>query len=536
MKNSIKLLSVILSLSLLSVMLCGCSRKEPSPRDSVINYYIPYEPETLDPQIVNDSVADMIIMNIYEGLVRLDEHEDIIPGAAASWEISSDKLRYDFHLRSDLKWSDGEALNAEDFVFGLRRSVAKETASPTAKTLSCIKNAEIIQKGEAPAETLGISAPDSRTVHIELDYPDTALLTTLTTPPAMPCRKDFFEGSIGQYGRVDDKILSNGAFTIQEGQWDSGTSIYLSRNEYYTGEADPIPAGVRLSVDDSITDHCQAIIDGKTDCGTVQNTDIEKARKNKLHITAFGDTVHGITFNTENDILKNTNLRLALLSALNRDELLGALADDCTRTETLIPAAAELENQSYRKVAGNIQFQPDSNPALLLRRGLKELDMSSFPELTILCTNDETTQSVVSNLIESWNGFTGAYLNKKPVSEEELQSRIRSGSYQIAIAPLKTDSTTPLGTLEAFHSASQKNVANYHSEEYDRLLDELKKNVTLSAADQFAQAEQLIISQALYYPLYTQNRYYASAENVEHIIFHPHGENIDFMSAVKTEE
>ena len=66
-------------------------------------------------------------MNIFEGLVRLDKNDDIIPGAAASWDISGDKMRYTFHLRDGLKWNDGTPLTAEDFVYGLKRTFDPST-------------------------------------------------------------------------------------------------------------------------------------------------------------------------------------------------------------------------------------------------------------------------------------------------------------------------------------------------------------------------------------------------------------------------
>lgn len=534
-----KIIRTILAIILISTLAAGtsaCSKDEKTPQDSIINYYITYEPETLDPQIADDEVSNMIILNIYEGLVRLDKDNNIAPGAAASWDISNDKLTYTFHLRDGLKWGDGQTLSADDFVYGFQRSVSKQTGSPTAKNLFCIKNAEKINSGSADDTSLGISAPDKKTVVIELEYPEPEFLNILTTPPTMPCCKKFFEASVGQYGRVDDEILCNGAFCINKGRWDSGKSIFLSKNEYYKSETKAIPAGVKLSIVEEMPDVCKAIIDGETDCGAIKNSDFELADKNSLNITAFDDVLFGISLNCENDIMNNQNIRHALLSAVDRNSLLKGLSDDCTPSTGIIPETAMLEGESYRKIAGNISYKPDDEPKLILDRGMAETDITAFPDITILCPDDENSKTVVSNLIEKWNSFTGAYFNKKPLSDSELQSRIKSGSYQIAITHINIGSNSPIGTLKLFTAESESNPCAFHSEEYDNMIVSLSKSVTKNSAEKIINAEEYLINSGVFYPLYKQNRYYASAENVTGIIFHPQGGNTDFKSAKKSKK
>ncbi len=535
LKIIIKVLSVLLSAVILSAM-TGCSKKEKTPQDSVINYHIAYEPETLDPQIADDDVSDMIILNLFEGLVRLDRDEKIIGGAAESWDISADKMTYRFYLRNGLKWSSGDDMTAADFVYGLYRSVSKQTGSPAAKTLFSIKNAEKINKGELDINELGVTAPDNKTVVIELEYPDSEIMNVLTTPAAMPCSKKFFESSVGQYGRDDSKILCNGPFCINEGRWESGKTIYLSKNKYYTGENKPVPAGVRLNITSEMDDVCQSIINGETDCGAINNSDLPKAQNKSLNLTAFNDTIHGISFNTDSDVLNNSDIRKALLSAIDIKKILKELSEDCSQTDELIPDTAEIEDQSYRKMAGHIGYELSENPSDLLSRGLADSELSVCPEMTILCCDDENTQSVVSNIIECWNSFTGAYFNKKPLPEDELQSRIKNGSYQIAIVPLKINSTSPLGTLECFTSYAGNNPCSYSSDEYDNMISEIKKNLTTASTEKIHDAEKMIMEESMFYPLYTRNRYYASAENVTDVIFHPFGGDIDFSCAVKIEK
>lgn len=518
------------------ICLCSCNKKDKSPENSIIYYNIAYDPDTLDPQIANDSVSELLIMNLYEGLVRLDAEDNITQGAAEKWDISSDRKVYTFHLRKNLKWSDGTKLTAKDFVYGIQRSVSGKTNSPTAKTLFCIKNAQRINKNEADLNTLGVTADDDTTVTIELEYPDSEILNLLTTPPAMPCNKAFFDRSAGQYGREDDKVLGNGAFMMEKGDWEQNHSVFLRKNKNYTGKDEPVPAGIDCSIGKEIPDVYNSIISGDIDCGAISNDDLDKAKKQDLHLKGFGDTIWGISFNTQDNLLKSESIRHSLLSSVKSGLMPEKMPESCAKVSALIPDTAELNDQSYRKLAGEAAYHPKNNPEQLLAAGLEELELDAIPNITILCTDDKNTQTYVNNLIETWNGFTGAYFNKKPVSDSELNEKIKSGNFQIAIASLKSSGTTPLSTLELFESSSVYNAACLKSAEYDSMIDDIRKNLTAASVPKIKQAEEYILDHALFYPLYTQYRYYAGAKNVDDIIFHPYGGEIDFFYASKTEE
>ena len=119
-------------MSVFLVILCltfsACSKEPEGPEDQLIYYNMDSEPITLDPQIANDAGAKLVIMNIFEGLVRLDQDNSVKPGAAESWEISTDKMMYTFKLRKNLKWNDGSDMKAEDFVYGIKRTLMPQTS------------------------------------------------------------------------------------------------------------------------------------------------------------------------------------------------------------------------------------------------------------------------------------------------------------------------------------------------------------------------------------------------------------------------
>ena len=531
--NRLKKITALLLAVMMCLGFCSCTEKEEKPEDQIILYRVDSEPDTLDPQIANDASAQLIIMNIFEGLVRLDENNDAVPGAAESWEISGDDLMYTFHLRENLKWNDGSALTAEDFVYGIRRAVQPQTASPTASTLFCIKNAESINKGKSDIDMLGVFAHDDNTLVIQLEYPDSDLLNLLATPPAMPCSKAFFEKAAGQYGRTDEKILSNGAFYIREDGWAHDEYVYLRKNENYVGKDQPIPAGVNITIGETDTDICNAISSGETDCGAVSAAQANQAEKLGFHLKGFGDTIWGISFNTKDTVLQNSKIRNSLLSALDRDFILKELPENCTSSANIIPDSAELDGKQYRKLAGNVTYVPSEKAAKLLAEGLEESELTTLSKITIVCSGDEKTQSFVNNIIQTWNDFTGGYFNKKPVALSELKDTAAGENYQIIIAPLTIQGNTPLSTLELFESTSRYNTASLISGTYDNFVGQIRTNLTAESAGTIKEAERYLLDEGIFYPLYVENRYYASAGNVTGIIFHPYGAEVDFFYAKK---
>ncbi len=530
-----KIVSLLLCLVLI-VFGAACTRQQESPEDQIILYAIDSEPVTLDPQIANDAGARMLILNLFEGLVRLNEENDPVPGAAERWEISGDHMRYTFYLRKGIKWNDGTPVISADFLYGLKRALLPQTSSPTASMLFGIRNAEKINRGEISPDHLGVMIPDSQTLIIQLEYPDADFLQVLSTPAAMPCHQNFFEKTAGQYGREADKLLCNGAFAIRSNGWVHDDHIYLRKNREYVGLASPIPAGVNVQIGGSPENVCDAILSGTLDCAPVSASEAGKAKEAGLTLTGFGDTLWGISLNCEDILLKNRTLRLALLAALSYEEIVKDMPDGCMQTHTLIPDSAQVDNRFYRKTVGDISFSAGQDASALLKQAVKDLETDAALKFTILCPDDEASQTCVNTMIETWNRLTGSYFNKKPVPLSELKDRVARGEYEIALAPLTVEGTSPLDTLEAFSQNSRQNLPHFASEEFEGMLETLKRRQGDSYAGQIGKAEAFLVDQGVFYPLYTENRYYAASPKVSGLVFHSFGGDVDFMLAVKDPE
>ena len=188
------------------------------------------EPESLDIHKSRSESSANILRDLYEGLVAQDADGTLVPGVAESWRTSADGLRWDFTLRDDARWSTGEPVVASDFVYAFRRLVLPATGAAYAQMLDPLANADAIAAGNAPPESLGVEAPNDRTLVLKLRYHAPYLPGVLTHPSTFPLHR----ASMAQHGDAFSRpgnLVSNGAYVLSE--WVVGLHVAATRNGHY---------------------------------------------------------------------------------------------------------------------------------------------------------------------------------------------------------------------------------------------------------------------------------------------------------------
>ena len=159
----------------LSVIIAGCGAaasnstffgKVDPPTGNVLRYVSGSEPETLDPQIPALQNEARISMALFEGLAEYDpKTTEPIPALAERWEVNKDWSEVTFHLRHDGRFSNGDPITAQDFVYTIRRGLKPATASRTASLAYPIKYAQAFNEG-------GVFAfdPNTNTYLLEKDF------------------------------------------------------------------------------------------------------------------------------------------------------------------------------------------------------------------------------------------------------------------------------------------------------------------------------------------------------------------------------
>jgi oligopeptide transport system substrate-binding protein len=176
------------------------------------------EPPSLDPTLGSAGPAAPILSDLVEGLVARTPAIKPAPAAAESWTTSADGRTWTFRLRPGLRWSDGTPLTAGDFVYSYRRLIDPATAAPSAGLFFVLRNARAIATapaGVAPLETLGVSAPDARTVVFELEFPAPYFAQLLANTQAAPVPRHVIE-KLGREWARPGNLVSNGPYRLAE--------------------------------------------------------------------------------------------------------------------------------------------------------------------------------------------------------------------------------------------------------------------------------------------------------------------------------
>lgn len=186
------------------------------------------EPESLDIHRSSGVSEANIQRDLFEGLVTLGPDASLLPGAAENWVISDDGVTYTFQLRPDGRWSNGDPVTANDFVYAIRRGLTPETAADYAFILYPIDNAEAVTRGEiTDLDMLGVRAVDDLTLEITLKAPTPYFLDMLTHPMAFPLHQASVE-SHGEAWTRPGNMISNGAYVLEE--WVPQDHIKLAKN------------------------------------------------------------------------------------------------------------------------------------------------------------------------------------------------------------------------------------------------------------------------------------------------------------------
>ncbi|MDO5025755.1 MAG: ABC transporter substrate-binding protein [Trueperella sp.] len=338
------------SILLTSVLVLGaCSS---NVTDTSVNIGFILEPTGLDPTTVSGAALDQLVIdNVYEGLTFRDQNGEITPKLAKDWDISEDGLTYTFDLQQGVKFHDGSDFTSEDVVATLEASAAEDSKNPDHKLMATFESATAI---------------DEYTVKVTLSEPNTKFLDTLATDAGMIVPSD---------NAVDLNKESNGTGPYTIGEWATGTSITLERNENYWGEPAKNSEAVFRYYKDQ-TAATNGLASGEIDILTTYNDDtLSRFENDSNFVIKEGSQTSWMTlgFNSKNEYLKNPTVRQAIRMGIDKDGLISALGGNMMRTGSMTAPGQAWWDESLTKIH---TYDPQAAQELLKGAGYEDITLN----------------------------------------------------------------------------------------------------------------------------------------------------------------
>jgi oligopeptide transport system substrate-binding protein len=188
------------------------------------------ETETLDPALAESVGANNLTRDLFEALTAGDSDGKIVPGVAESWQ-QTDATTWIFKLRKNAKWSNGDPVTAEDFVYGIRRFVDPKTASTYAATYGVfLLNGAAVVKGDKPTTDIGAKATDKFTLEVKTAFPVSFLPDVMSNNNLGPVHRASLEKN-GKDWTKPGLLVSNGAYLLKD--WQVNNRVVLEKNPQY---------------------------------------------------------------------------------------------------------------------------------------------------------------------------------------------------------------------------------------------------------------------------------------------------------------
>lgn len=504
--------------------------------------------ESLDPQQATDGTSFEVIADFTDGLMQMDADGQAVCAIAESYDVSEDGLTYTFHIREDAKWSNGEPVTAADFVFGWQRAVDPEVASEYSYMLSDIgqiKNAAEIIDGSMDKSELGVSAVDDKTLQVELNVPVSYFLSLMYFPTYYPVNQAFFESCGDTFATSPETVLSNGAFVLDSYE-PAATAFHLTKNaDYY--DADRVSlSGLNYQV---IQDSQQALMNyqtGALDTTLVNGEQVDQVKDDPEFLAIGAGYLWYVTPNIAAvPELANLNIRMALTTAINREAITtDVLKDGSAPTYTAVPPqfAAGPDGSDFSgdqtKFSQYCYFDTTA-AADYWTAGLAELGITELT-LDMVVDADDAPQKVAQVLKEQWETtLPGLTVNLTIEPKKQRVQDLQDGNFQLGLTRWGPDYADPMTYLGMWVTDNSNNYGLWSNADYDAIIDECTTGALCTDAEgrwtRLYDAEELVLADAVIFPLYTQCNAEMLSSKVTGIEYHPVALNRVYKNAVKAE-
>ncbi len=426
------------------------------------------DPATLDPAKITDIYEEVVVQQIFDGLVQYSENLMVIPCLASSWESSRDNLSWVFHLKKDARFHNGRKVTAHDFVYTFLRILHPSTGAGAASLILQIKGATAFREGKAEGVE-GLRAVDDHTLEILLSEPNPTFIAILAMINLSVVPREEIERMGDAFGT---RPVGTGPFQFVH--WKRNTEIALQNYQnYHEGRPYLDQIIFRIFSGTSSDDMFIKFENGELDDSLVpvsKRNEILNDQRYKFYRRP-SLSIRMLVMNNNYEYLRDRRVRQALNYALDKEKMSEELGKG-----RLIPATGLIPKgiAGYQPYDTNYPYSPEKAAQLLKEagypggKGLPIIQFWSSVKSTGLLAEDDAIKNYLAaigvkmefNYLTDWPAF------KKML--QEGKAPIFKYSWEADVP----DPDNILGSL--FHSKSPTNRAFYQNSRIDALIEKAR--------------------------------------------------------------
>ena len=475
--------------------------------------------------------------NVFESFYRLGKNGKPTAGLAKTGTVSKDGKTWTFKIR-DSKWSNGDPIVAQDFVYSWKRSLNPKTASPYAYLFSGVKNADAIIAGKKSPNALGISAPDKKTVVVKLNRPIAYFRVLMAYPLFGPQNEKVVKKYGNRYATKAQYQVYSGPFKIKGWNGTNDTWSFVKNNDYWDKKAVKLNK-IHYQVVKSNNTGYQMYQQGKLDLTPLSSEQVKNLKSNNDFTQYPYSLVRFLLYNFKDKnavnrkALNNKNIRLALSLSIDRDIVTKkVLGNGSTLPKGFVAndlAANPKTGIDFAKEQA-VKNTVDYNPALAKKywqKGLQEIGQKSLT-FDVLSSNDEADSDQLTQYLQSqWTKeLKGIKINITNIPDKSTTSRAQQGNFDIYLSHWGGDFNDPMTFMQIPMTGTSYNYGKWSNSEYDNLVKKAGNqdaNNPEKRWNDLVSAAKIVNGNQAITPIYQQTTAYLQNKRVHGIIHNTAG-------------
>lgn len=501
---------------LTAAMLVGCGSGS-ATSGKTYTYSSELDIKNLDSSDADDGMSFSAMHACIDGLMGVDEDGNVTYAIAEDHEVSEDGLTHTFKLR-DAKWSNGEDVTANDFVYAWQRIIkvsgnyAYMLGSDGAKVAGAD---ELMEKAanlgedekltQDDLDTLGVKAVDDKTLEVTLTSPVAYFEELMTFPCYYPINEEFCEEAGDQYAKSAENVLSNGAFIMET--WEPGkTATYTKNEDYWNADAvklDNLVLNLVVTPEVGAT----SFDNGETQFAIINSDLVDKYKDEEAYTPIKEGYLFYVQVNFENEDLQNLNLRKALSYAIDRDDFTeNVLKDGSSSARGFVPTGLSTSpsGTDFREDADSYTAYDVEKAQEYLDAAKAELGKDTITLSLLYGTDESPMDTLATYLQDAFTQLDGLEIEMVATTKQDrIYNKEANGDFDIVCTRWGPDYGDATTYLNLGISDNTNNYGHWYSAAYDTLMEKVSTETDMDARwDDMVAAEKILMEDLCYIPVF----------------------------------